>query len=130
VTSSPLPPASFQPRRLARWALTLPLAILAYVLWQLLVARLMFAGAFQGGLTWVEGTAETVFVLVAALIAPGRKRGVALVALVFFTLRNLAVVVFAPGAATLAGAATTIGLAIAGTIVVYALTARRSPDAA
>jgi hypothetical protein len=123
VTSTPLPP-NFQPRRLARWALTLPLAILAYVLWQLLLARTLFGGAFQGGLTWVEGTAETVFVLTAALIAPGRKRAVALASLVFFSLRNLAVLVLAPGAATAAGAAATIGLAITGTAIVWLITGR------
>ena len=125
MTSTPRTPPPFRPRRLVRWALTLPLAILAYTLWQLLLARLFYDGAFQGGLTWVEGTAETVFVLVAALIAPGGKRAIALIALVFFTLRNLAVLIFAPGAATPAGAAATIGLAITGTAIVFALTRQK-----
>jgi hypothetical protein len=124
VTSPPPAPPSFQPRRLARWALTLPIGILAYTLWQLLLARVLFGGAFQGGLTWVEGTAEAASILVAAFIAPGRKRAVALAGLGFYSLRNLAVLVFAPGAATPGGAATTIGLAIAGTAIVFALTRR------
>jgi hypothetical protein len=102
----------------------LPLAILCWVLWQLLLSRLFFGGAFQGGLTWVEGTAEAVFILVAAWIAPAGKRAVALISLVFFTLRNVAVLMFAPGAATPAGAAATIALAVTGLAIVYALTAR------
>ena len=102
----------------------LPLAILAYALWHFFLAWAFFGGTFQGGLTWMEGTAEAVSLLMAALIAPGRKRAVALAALAFYTLRNLAVLLFAPGAATPTGAASTIALAVTATAIVFALTKR------
>lgn len=126
MTEPNRPPAlSFHPRRLARWALMVPLAILSWVLWQLLMARLFFNGQFQGGLSWVEGTAEAVFVLVASLIAPARKRQVAGVALAFFMLRNIATTIFAAGLVAPGDAAITIGMAAAAAAVVWLATTRR-----
>ncbi len=108
-----------QPRRLVRWALFLPAAILAWVLWQLLLARLFYGGVFQAGLTWVEGTAEAVFVLVAALVVPARKRTVATVALGFFVLRDIAVALVAPSAVMMSDAIVAIALAGMATAIVW-----------
>ncbi len=115
ATSTP----TFRPSRLVRWALFFPAAILSWVLWQLLLARVFYGGVLRGGLTWVEGTAEAVFVLVAAFVAPARKRAVAAVALGFFVCRDLATIAFAPQAGTMSDAAVAIALALVGTAVVW-----------
>lgn len=119
MTSAPSLPPHFQPRRLVRYALAFPAAILSWVLWQMLVARLFYGGVFQGGLTWVEATAEAVFILVAALMAPGRKRGIALTGLVFFTLRNVATVFYAPEAGGLHSVGLAFGVGVLATAVVW-----------
>lgn len=102
-----------------RWALFFPAAILSWVLWQLLLARVLYGGVLRGGLTWVEGTAEAVFVLVASLIAPARKRVVAAVALGFFVVRDIATIAFAPQAGTMSDAAIAISFALLGAAVVW-----------
>lgn len=127
---NPAAPPTFQPSRLVRWALFFPVAILSWVLWQLLVGRVVYGGVVRGGLTWVEGTAEAVFVLVASLIAPARKRVVATGALAFFVCRDIATVVLAPQAGTIADAGVAIALACLATAVVWWATSNAAPTQA
>lgn len=97
----------------------LPLAIFAWVAWQQLLARIFYGGVFQAGLTWVEGTAEAVFVLVAALVAPARKRVAAAVSLGFFILRDIATVAFSAGIVRPSDAVVAIALAAMATAIVW-----------
>lgn len=129
MTAAPLVPTP-NPKRLARYALAFPAAILAWVLWQLLMTRLFYGGVFQGGLSRVEATAEAVFVLVVAFIAPGCKRALAVVGLVFFICRDIATIRFAPAAGTAADAVAAIGMALLATAVVWWLTRTRGGEAA
>ena len=90
----------------------------------MLVARAFYDGAFQGGLSWTEATAEAVFVLVAAFIAPGRKRLIAGLALGFFICRDVATVRYAPTAVTPADAAIAVTMATLATALVWWQTRR------
>ena len=96
-----------------------PAPILAWVGWQLLLARLFYGGVFQPGLTWIEGTAEAVSVLVAALVAPARKREVAAVLLGFYVCRDVMTTLMAPDVVTPLDAAVAIAMVFVATAIVW-----------
>src|SRR5205814_5870964 len=82
-----------------RWVLFIPAAFVVWVCWQMLLANTFyseFGGFLRGGITWIEGTAEGICVLVAAAIAPTSKRVVASVSVALFVLRDVVVVVSEP----------------------------------
>ncbi len=97
----------------------LPASFLAWVAWQQLLARLFYGGVFQPGITWIEGTAEAVSVLVAALVAPARKREVAAVLLGFYVCRDVATTLIAPAIVTPSNAAVAIAMVSMATAIVW-----------